>query len=113
MKTITLAWLSTTALAFGAQAADSASQRIEVHAAAPSRDALQDAVGRYRLADGRTLAVQRRARTLIAEFDDGAETALVALSATRFAAPDGRLALDFEAAPNGSVHGLRVTQALR
>lgn len=60
------------------------------------------------LADGRVLEVSRTVRRMTAMLD-GREYPLLAMSATRLQSADGQLTLDFDAAANGSVQGLKLT----
>lgn len=64
--------------------------------------------GRYALADGRVLEVARRGRRVTA-YLDGHEHVMLAVSASRLQSADGRLTLDFDAARNGNVRGVRLT----
>jgi hypothetical protein len=87
--------------------------RVEVHGQALHRltpAQASELQGHYALADGRTLVVTRQGARVMAELDGHAAAPLQALSATRLLSADGRLALDFEAAANGNVSAVRLTQ---
>lgn len=70
-----------------------------------------DAVrGDYELVDGAAFRLSGARHRPVAALRDGAPTPMVALSATRFAAVDGSLQIEFLAAPNGNVYGVSVAE---
>lgn len=109
MKTLAIV-LACLATPFAAHAAGA---RVEVHGQALHRltpAQAGDLQGRYALADGRTLVVSRQGAKVAAALDGEAAAPLQALTATRLLSADGRLELDFDAAANGNVSAVRLTQ---
>jgi len=109
MKTLAIILVSLSAT-FAAHAAGT---RVEVtgQALQPlTRAQAAELQGRYVLSDGRTLEVARQGARLLAALDGRADATMLALSATRLQSADGALVLDFDAAPNGSVAAVRLSQ---
>ena len=70
-----------------------------------------DAVrGDYQLEDGAAFRLSGARQRPVAALRDGTPMPMVALSATRFAALDGSVQVEFLAAPNGSVYGVSVAE---
>ena len=61
----------------------------------------------YRLEDGRTLEISRQGRRLLLYVDGGAAEALATLSTSRLRSGNGRLKLQFNSTPKGSVYTVR------
>lgn len=70
---------------------------------------LQDFVGQYTLADGRTLSVTQRRHRLIAQIDGEAAVVLLPAGPARFAAPGQHVALVFDQRSNGNVASVALT----
>jgi hypothetical protein len=83
-------------------------QQIEVHAS--SGVPTSEIRGRYELSDGRTLELSARGRQLVAHLDGAATTVLRATGAQRYASRDGRLQVQLDVQPNGSVDSLTLTE---
>jgi hypothetical protein len=102
---------SVAALSLAAVAgATSANVPERVFIQAQTRASAQHLQGEYDLADGRLLAVRRSGAQLVVEIDGQPRTALELRPAGHWASADGRLTLEFHAAPNGSVAGVTLKQ---
>jgi len=109
MKTLSI----TLATLLACCAAQAATNEVEVHGHALQRLSSSEAAelqGRYALTDGRVLEVSRRGARLTVALD-GQEQMLLATAPLRLQSADGLLLLDIDAAANGSVRGLTLTQA--
>ncbi len=67
---------------------------------------LKDFQGRYELADGRQLAVTQRGHKLLVQVNDQPAVEVTPAGAATFAS--GKLRIEFDQYPNGSVAGVRV-----
>lgn len=67
---------------------------------------LQDFVGQYTLADGRTLSITQRRHHLVAQVDGQAATELTADGPATYVSPSRHLRLAFDQRVNGNVAGV-------
>ena len=96
-----LAALAIAATTLNAQAA---SQPLDLRGQGQGQGQDQDY---YRLEDGRTLEISRQGRRLLLYVDGGAAEALAPLSPSRLRSGNGRLKLQFNSTPKGSVYTVR------
>lgn len=73
-----------------------------------SASELKDFQGRYELADGRQLAVTQRGHKLLVQVNDQPAVEVMPAGAATFASGSGKLRIEFDQYPNGSVAGVRV-----
>ncbi len=82
-------------------------------AMATPRTSLVALPGSYQLSDGRVLLVARVGQRLVAGVDGARQLPLEAVAPNVLRSPDGSMTLEFDTAPNGAVHELRLTQPRR
>jgi len=74
---------------------------------------LRNFQGQYDLADGGQLAVTQRGRKLFAQVNDQPPVEVVRAGVAIFASGSGRVRIEFDQYPNGSVAGVRLTDTAR
>jgi len=74
---------------------------------------LQEFQGQYDLAGGGQLAVMQRGRKLFAQVNEQPPVEVARAGSATFASASGRLRIEFDQYPNGSVAGVRLTDTAR
>lgn len=86
---------------------------ISTAAVASDTSHLHDFQGQYELADGSQLAVMQRGRKLFVQVNDQPPVEVARAGAATFASGSGKLRIEFDQYPNGSVAGVRLTNTER